>query len=768
MTPAAFIDDPDWAKFLPEMVGAVHMRHLPSHEDCSPLMEERVAAHLRRGGTLGAMEGYEERPGQIDMLRAIVRAFNNREHLMIEAGTGVGKSLAYLVPSILWASLNDTTVIISTATRNLQSQLIHADIPRALQCLDEEARRKFKVALLKGRNNYVCLRELGEFFASGYWTMSEDDKQEMPRFIEWLTTTSDGDLDSYENGLPRSVLTCPGEECTGRKCPYYSRCFVYRARKEALEANLVIANHALTLADATNPGGGILPPYGRLILDEAHNLEDVATEYFSAEFSRIELNRILNRLQRRGRGKKARPGGVLATIERQLQKGMLAELDAAGRVGALLKDSASLIVRVVNAADELLDVTARLLGPVAGNGAHELVRYRVKEMGEERARQFSVHGIFKTYEEDDWDEEVLLRAQMAFEEVVSKLVVTLHDLRDTLNGSVPEGEFNYFADSAMQVGGAAESLVAFVNEVNFVLSGEKETHAYWIEKVPQVKRAAYVRLVAAPLSVADELHKCLYDVKDSVVLSSATLRVGNDFKYMIRRLGCKERFTSLVAASPFNYLEQALILASDYLPDPAVNMEGYAAGLAGMMKDLFVKTAGRALVLFTSYEMMQRVASHVRAALSAADFELIVQGEGMSREAMTRALKEKERVVLFGAQSFWEGVDVAGEALSCVILARLPFAQVGDPIVEARSEKIAREGGSAFRDYSLPEAVIRFRQGFGRLIRTRRDRGVVVITDPRLVTKSYGAIFRRSLPTTVHTVTDAADLLGRVDEFFGG
>ena len=251
-------------------------------------------------------------------------------------------------------------------------------------------------------------------------------------------------------------------------------------------------------------------------------------------------------------------------------------------------------------------------------------------------------------------------------------------------------------------------------------------------------------------------------------MSSATLRVGNDFKYMIRRLGCKERFTSLVAASPFNYLEQALILASDYLLDPAVNMEGYAAGLAGMMKDLFVKTAGRALVLFTSYEMMQRVAAQARGALGAAGFELIVQGEGMSREAMTRALKEKERVVLFGAQSFWEGVDVAGEALSCVILARLPFAQVGDPIVEARSEKIAREGGSAFRDYSLPEAVIRFRQGFGRLIRTRRDRGVVVITDPRIVTKSYGAIFRRSLPTTVHTVTDANDLLGRVDEFFEG
>ena len=768
MSVAAFIDDPNWAKGLPEMVGAVHGRHLPAHEDCSPLSEEGAAAHLRCGGTLGAMAGYEERSGQIDMLRAIVRAFNNREHLMIEAGTGVGKSLAYLIPSILWSSLNDTTVIVSTATRNLQSQLIHADIPKALKVLDEEARQKFKVALLKGRNNYVCLREVGEFFSSGYWTMSEDEKEEMPRFIDWLMTTPDGDLDSYEDGLPRSLLVCPGEECGGRRCPFYSRCFVYRARKAAMEANLVVANHALVLADATNPGGGILPPYGRLVLDEAHNLEDVATEYMSQEFSMVALTRILNRLQRRGRGRRMRPGGVLSGIDHQLQKGILSDLAVAQKVGKLLKDASSLIVRVVNAAEEVVDVAERLLGPVKGKGVHELVRYRVQEIEGVRTRQFSAHGIFKTYEDEDWSEAALFDAQMRFEEVVSKLVVTLHDLRDTLNDSAPAGEFNYCADSAVQVGGVAESLIEFVNEANFVLSGAKETHAYWIEKVPQVKRAAYVRLVAAPLSVAEELHKCLYDVKDSVVLSSATLRVGNDFKYMIRRLGCKERFTSLVAASPFNYLEQALVLAEDYLPDPAVDMNGYAQALAGMMKDLFVKTAGRALVLFTSYEMMQRVAVQARGALSAAGFELIVQGEGMSREAMTRALKENGRVVLFGAQSFWEGVDVAGEALSCVILARLPFAQVGDPIVEARSEKIAREGGSAFRDYSLPEAVIRFRQGFGRLIRTRRDRGVVVITDPRLVTKSYGAVFRRSLPTSVHTVTDKNDLLGRVDAFFAG
>jgi ATP-dependent DNA helicase DinG len=234
---------------------------------------------------------------------------------------------------------------------------------------------------------------------------------------------------------------------------------------------------------------------------------------------------------------------------------------------------------------------------------------------------------------------------------------------------------------------------------------------------------------------------------------------------MAKRLGCAERFRMLTAESPFDYMRQALVLAPDCLPDPSSDAAAYSEALAALMKDLFGATQGRALVLFTSYEMMNAVASHARGTLAASGIRLLVQGEGVSRESMTRELREGASTVLFGAQSFWEGVDVAGEALSCVVLARLPFAQVGDPIIEARSEKIAREGGSAFRDYALPEAVIKFRQGFGRLIRTKRDRGVVVVTDPRIVTKSYGAVFRKSIPASVHTVTDLSELLSRVADF---
>ena len=827
MTPAEFIDNPDWAGFVPEMKDAAKTRHLPTHEDCARLDVEAATMHLRTGGTLGAMPGYEERPGQIDMCGAIVHAFNARKHLMIEAGTGVGKSLAYLVPSILWAWTNDTPVVLSTATRNLQSQLIGSDIPKALKVLGPDA-AKFKVALLKGRGNYLCLRAVAEFFAAGFWTMSPDEQALMPAFIDWLRQTPDGDLDSYE-GLPRGQLSCPGEECSGRRCPFYAKCFVYKARKAAAEAHLVIVNHALVLAEATAPGSGILPGYGRLVLDEAHNLESIATEYLSYELSLPALTRILNRLVRRGKGKRARPSGVLASIERQFQKGLFAGNPCGEKVLRLLAEASRLTVKVVNAAEDLFEVAALLLKPAKDRG---ICRYKVGlasdrvglapdsvgigsggvELGTlgDVKRLYSLHGLFKPYEADEWNETNFRLAQTALEQQLAAMVNLLHDLRDTLDDSVPEGEFNYIGDLSVQVAGVADSLVAFSNEANFVICGDKDTHAYWIERVGQrsgvggQRGRSYLRLVAAPLSVADDLKRLFYDVKDSVVLCSATLRVGNDFKYMAKRLGCGmpskgighgmspkdvsdgnavesdgDHFLFLTATSPFDYFRQALVLAPDCLPDPSASPVEYASSLALLIRDLFSVTHGRALVIFTSYEMMNAVAAHAHQLLADVGITLLVQGEGLSRESMTARLKapasqspnrpiiqSPNGVVLFGAQSFWEGVDVAGEALSCVVLARLPFAQVGDPIVEARSEKIDREGGSSFRDYALPEAVIKFRQGFGRLVRTKSDRGVVVVTDPRLVTKNYGATFRKSIPATVHTVTELGELLERVADFF--
>ena len=650
MDAAAFIANPTWETVVPPRRAPGPPRHLPAHEDCSPLDVEATQAHLRAGGTLGAREGYEERPG--------AAAFNAREHLMVEAGTGVGKSLAYLVPAVLWAWKNDTPVVVSTATRNLQGQLINSDIPRAVSVLGDDA-SAFKVALLKGRSNYACLKSVAEFFSPGYWTMSDDEQRLLPGFVEWLSSTPDGDLDTYD-GISRALLSRPGDECTGRRCPYYGRCFVQKARQNAAEAHLVVVNHALVLAEATSPGSRRLKRHRK-------------------EFSH--------------------------------------DADA-----------------VANAAERYLAFLGKLLPPKT-----ELRRYgRTRLYWEDTAR--------------------LAELQGAFESALIGLVHRLHDFASAAD--------ERDADLTTILSADADRLLAFANEAAFVVAGEKEDdYVYWVERVRVDRRRGHVRLVAAPLSVAKELADILYGRKDSAILCSATLRVGSDFRYMARRLGAEERFRFLTATSPFDYFRQALVLAPDYLPDPAADPGACVPALARTLARVCAATQGRALVLFTSYEMMNAVAAAASEPFAEASLELLVQGEGRSREALTRALKEGGRTVLFGAQSFWEGVDVAGEALSCVVITRLPFAQVGDPIAEARSERVQREGGSPFRDYALPEAVIRFRQGFGRLIRTKSDRGVVVITDPRIVTKNYGAVFRKSIPATIHTVTEEPELLGRIAGF---
>ena len=773
---ALFMDDPEWDRCVPEMASGGPKCGLPDHVDCSPLDVDSVALNLMPGGTLGTMEGYEARPGQIDMLKAIVRAFNGREHLMVEAGTGVGKSLAYLLPAVNWAVLNDTPVVVSTATRNLQSQLISSDIPRAVKTVPENVR----VALLKGRGNYLCLRALGEIMHEGYYAMGVQERAEFEGIVRWLRSPGcDGDLDGVDAPILRGRLFCSGEDCAGRRCRHCSRCFVRKARERALRAHLIVANHALVLADAVS-SGGILPAYGRLVFDEAHNLEDIATEFFSCEFSRATMAQLMGRITRRRRGDRGnREKGVLGTIQRQLNTGSIPDTAKAEELGRHVQEARTACTFAQLEADAVIDVASHMFDPLKNGGGE--IRYRRLRKGEDQygPRQYALHGLFKDYPSTQWGEEALSAAMLKLEAKLADLANTLARISKCLDGAVGEGELNFFSDISAQAAQLAEDVRKYLGEAKFVLAGGETDRVYWAERSlgragGKGERRMEMRFVSAPLSIADEMRRCFYGVKDSVVLCSATLRVGDRFDYMARRLGCVDREGAppeacrarrLVAASPFDYFRQSLVLAPDFLPDPAADADGYVAALAPFLRKLFEATEGRGLVLFTAYDMMRAVADLSRPMFAEAGLELLVQGEGMSREAMAARLRECGRTVLFGAQSFWEGVDVAGEALSCVVIARLPFPQMGEPITEARSELVEVEGGSSFRDYMVPEAVIKFRQGFGRLVRTKRDRGVVVVTDRRIVAKNYGAIFRKSIAAAVHSMGDEGELFGRVVEF---
>ena len=787
-SPADFMNDPEWASFIPALSNGGPKCRLPAHADCTPLDVESAARHLEPGGTLGAMKGYEARPGQLDMLRAIVRACNDRCHLMIEAGTGVGKSLAYLVPSVLWSHLNDTPVVISTATRNLQSQLTNADLPRAARVLGDDA-GKLRWAVLKGRVNYLCLRALEEYMQGGWWTLSPDEQAEFQRFLDWLYATEDGDLDAFGGEELRARLCCPSEDCWGRACRYADKCFVAKARARALRAHIIVANHALVLSEAANPGSGLLPAYGRLVFDEAHNLEDIATDYFSYELSKPALMKTLGRLARPGRARRGRTAhtrGLLGTIERQLAKVVLKERESAENIRELVNRAHIQSGFVSAAADELFAVLRRLFAPAR---KADILRYRTipSPLFDEtaapppakppRLRQYCLNGLFADYTSAQWNEAEAWEAAGRLEDALAKLQDIVQRLGVALETAADTAPV--LGEIAAQAQGLVAQFTGFILESKCVLEAADAERVFWVEKTRDNGREkGYLRLVGAPLSIAKEMKRCFYDVKDTVVMCSATLRAGDKFDYMARKLGldlvaaeppdeegaAAERVRALVAASPFDYFRQALVMAPDCLPDPAE--ASYVEKLVPFLANLFFTTRGRALVLFTSYDMMNRAAELARPAFGDQGLTLFVQGEGLSREQMVEKLKADANTVLFGAQSFWEGVDVPGEALSCVVLARLPFPQVGDPITEARGERIVERGGSEFRDFMMPEALIRFRQGFGRLVRTKRDRGVVVITDARLARKNYGAVFRKSLAASVHTVTSLEEVLSRTADFF--
>jgi ATP-dependent DNA helicase DinG len=623
-----------------------------------------------RGLLARSLPGYEERPSQQRLSEAVGRVLEDGGLLLAEAGTGTGKTLAYLLPAVELGR----RVVVSTGTKALQEQLLSKDIPLLAQALG----RDLNVAVMKGRGNYLCLLRFRSFARAG--TFRRLDEVPLFRSVEaWAERTKTGDRGEIED-LPDSVdfwreVSAATENCIGQACSDFDACWVTRMRQQALEADLVVVNHHLLCADlAVKDGsyGAVIPPYDTLILDEAHLIEDVATQYFG---SHVSSHRVED---------------LCRDVERELK---------AGRMDAreVLAEVASVRHRAERFFKLLLRSQGRRLTPDW---------MTAQEVEESRALISRLEGL-----------KTAILATKDRPEPLTALTSRVGTLRD---------------------------------ELLFVLSAEEDNHVYFVEA-----RGRSVFLRATPIDVAETLRELLFDQVRAAVLTSATLAVDGGFDYLKARLGI-EPTEQLLLPSPFDFQQQAILYVPRGMPEP--QSPAFVERAADQVLRLLQTSRGRAFVLFTSYANMNAVVERVAGALP---FPILIQGEA-PKAVLLDSFRSLPGAVLFATASFWQGVDVVGDQLSCVIIDKLPFASPGDPVVAARIERLKKQGGNAFAEYQVPVAVLMLKQGLGRLIRSAADRGILAVLDSRLVEKPYGRRFLESLPPA-RLVHDLAP----VERFFG-
>jgi len=636
--------------------------------------QSSIEAILAEGGALSrALSGYEARPDQLRMAEAVQDALSRRRYLIAEAGTGTGKTLAYLVPAVL----SGRRIVVSTATKTLQEQIWYRDLP----LLRDQCGMEISAAYLKGRANYYCL-ERGETFERHPTFPTRDEAALWPRIRDWARHTESGDrseVDLPDAYLAWRDLSATGETCLGKECKRYEDCFVQLARARAAAADVVLVNHHLFFADlamrTSRAGVEVLPTYEAVIFDEAHALEDVATEYFGLQVSSYRVEELARDAQR-------------AVADRP-------------DLGSLLKRTTG---ELVKAGERFFSGVGRGLAAQSGRSP--------PPRGGRRAEEESLRGPMTA----------ALLEPLGGDQ--ARLDKALEDLR----GELAEAPSPSLAQIARRAADLRVELAA-------VTAMKEPTRVFFAEA-----RGRGVFLRAAPVNVAGELADRLYRTTDTVVFTSATLATQGRFDYFRREVGLLPEFDVEERSfpGPFDYRRQAALVAPDGMPDP--NGPAFLPAAAGAIRALTGITGGRAFVLCTSVRNMLAF----RDALADLPWRLLLQGE-RPKHRLLESFRE-EPSVLFATQSFWEGVDVPGEALSLVVIDRLPFAPPGDPLVAARLKALAEQGRDGFTELTVPAAALQLRQGFGRLIRSRGDRGLVAVLDPRLTTRSYGRAFVQSLP----------------------
>ncbi len=712
-------------------------------ETFEPIDADGVRDWFSPGGAFArAFPGYENRDGQMEMAVRAVEAMNRGRHLMVEAGTGIGKSLAYLAPALEFAVRNNTPVVVSTNTKNLQSQLFEKDLPLVRKALDID----FKAALLKGRRNYLCVRKLLYLLDQMDAELDADDRMRLLNIIPWSVWTESGDIsENIVAGRPHFAplwarLSTVGDECLGRSCKRFRQCFLWKARAEAQEADLVVANHSLIFAEIGSKSPAI-PDYRHLVFDEAHNLEDAATNHLAVELTQSRIVTAVSRLHRPGRKGAT---GLMSSVEKNL-----------AAVAGTHPDFAELALKRV---DEIRS---------AAGAVHEAIAPFFQAL--DAALVSRKAGDSARFRAEDKRESVWEPVAAAERELFAVLAGVLHGV-ESLAGLIremEEGTIPYQLEFIRELEASASWLRELTEDATFILEAGSQDYVYWLERAGS--KPGFIRAVAAPVEVGPLLFDQLYQKKRSILFCSATLTVKNRFDFLSRRLGISlippERLETFNAGTPYDYPKQCFVAAPMFLPEPGVKDGDYARELAIFLSEVYRRTEGRGMALFTSYDMLSRVADVLEQEFLGDGINLLAQGRSGSRENITAVFKRGNRSVLLGTHSFWEGVDIAGDALSCLAIARLPFGVQTDPIIEARCERVESDGGNAFMEYSLPSAVIRFRQGFGRLIRSRTDRGVAIVADRRIAVKRYGQWFRDSLPVPTENYSDRERLLDDIEDF---
>jgi len=703
---------------------------------------EALVRMLEEGGLFARkFPGYEHRPQQIEMLRAVAQAFNQGRHLLVEAGTGTGKSIAYLLPAIYFAVANSEHVVISTNTINLQDQLYHKDIPDLQRLLDVE----FRAALVKGRGNYLCLSRLNAFRHRSQ--LSPTEMKVLAKILVWLPSTLTGDRaelflpEAGERAVWAQVCSNP-DSCLGERCRYRQegRCFFYEARRRAERSHLIIVNHALLLADIAVENR-VLPEYRYLIIDEAHNLEDSVTRQLSFEVDRERLERILTSISQEVAPR--RYVGLLTQLSLRLQT--LLPSPRVGRGGGG-EGSEALYYQVSDHIRQLQEKVER-----ARSALYELFNalnaclneHRRPEQGYDQ--RIRLTGGIRAQPAWDGVEIAGDNFTLRLEEVAKGLRTLLEGLESLtecdLTGApqaAPEAAWGLTPceDLLQELHLQEGQLRAIYEQLRPLLVEPDENTIYWATIHLTDER---ISLHAAPLHVGELVERHLFQPKRMVVLTSATLRTEGTFDYIRERLHAWDA-EELAVGSPFDYESSTLLYLPDDIPEP--NQPYYQKQVEKALSLLCRAVGGRTLALFTSYSQLNNTARAITRPLGEADISVFAQGHGTSRQQLLENFRTIPRSVLLGTSSFWEGVDVMGEALSCLVIVKLPFSVPTDPIFAARSETFE----DPFGQYAVPQAVLRFRQGFGRLIRSRTDRGIVVVLDRRVQTKFYGQAFLDSLP----------------------